>query len=1221
MGSRRACKHKNSISPLIIPGPESPTPRFPGVSRGRPTVASAELPPLLKYDNLNHPAGTPPSEHVPMSRLVLAMLVLFVVAAAILPGDPPTVNAAQQPERSSAGEAAAAAVFADKNLKVEVWAAEPLLANPVAFGFDEKGRCYVVETFRHTHGVPDTRGKPWLNDDLACRTVADRVAMYKKYKFGQYPENSERLRLVWDSDKDGRADKESVFATGFNRYEDGLAAGVLARKGDVYFTCIPDLYLLRDTDGDNKADVKKSLATGFGVHVQFIGHDLHGLILGPDGKLYFSVGDRGFNLTTKEGKKLFNPDSGAVLRCDLDGSNLEVVHKGLRNPQELAFDDHGNLFTWDNNSDSGDRARWVHIVEGGDSGWRCGFQYGSGYHTPAVPQGNRGPWNTEKLWLPQWDGQAAYIVPPLLNFGNGPAGIVHYPGIGMNEKYKDHFFCADFTGGPGGNSAIWTLSVKPKGASFAVSEPQKLVRQMLPTDVAFGPDGAFYWSDWTSGWEKPNKGRIFRVTDPAAMKNPAVAESRKLLAEGFGKKAIEELANLFGHPHQQVRQEAQYELASRAGNAVGKEDPAFALLAKVAKTSKSRLSRLHAMWALGMRWGYSIQDTAHTTMVELLRDRDPEIRRTAAELLGEHVSRGTQLGLEGLRTSAREPLRKLMDSDSDARVQAAAAVAYGKIGPVIPFVTPGGEQAYFASLFDLLKTNNDKDPYLRHAAVMGLVHAGHNPVDLWNAWKLAKNKYDLASVRMGVLLALRKLESDKVVEFLADDEPRIVAEAARAVYDERMMPTFPKLAKLAAAPTQPDAVFYRALAANFWLGTPESASRIARFAGRAGEPDHSRAFALKLLGDWVSPGRRDPVTGITMDLAKRDAKAAADALRAVGVGIFAGSEVVRREAAQVAAKLSIKEFGPAMAALVKDPKQPVNLRVEALYAVDALRDPGAKDLAAFALEANHPKLRAAGRAVRARLEPAVVLQELPALLGDETVSFVEKQGAFAILAAQRSSRETDQLLDRWLDRALEGKVAPEILLDVLDSAETRACTPRLQLYVPLKEKVDRYRAHQKKSKEPLAAYRESLAGGDLERGRNIVLNSSAVYCQRCHKIDGQGGEVGPALNGLAADKEKDRRYLLESIVLPSAKIAKGYDTVILLLHDERTVSGIIKSEDKKAIKLVTPENKEITIAVEDVASRRTGPSAMPADLHEKLSRRELRDVVEFLASLKEPPKK
>jgi quinoprotein glucose dehydrogenase len=214
------------------------------------------------------------------------------------------------------------------------------------------------------------------------------------------------------------------------------------------------------------------------------------------------------------------------------------------------------------------------------------------------------------------------------------------------------------------------------------------------------------------------------------------------------------------------------------------------------------------------------------------------------------------------------------------------------------------------------------------------------------------------------------------------------------------------------------------------------------------------------------------------------------------------------------------------------------------------------------------------------------------------------------------------LLDEWLDLALANKVPPEILLDVLDAAETRANTPKLKLYASLRQKVDKYRGAQKiRSDDQLAPHRESIAGGDAEKGRNVFLNNSAVYCQRCHKLDGQGGEVGPQLNGIAADKEKDRRYLLESIVLPSAKIAKGYDTVILLLTDERTVTGIIKSEDKKEIKLVTPENKEIVIPVKDVDSRRTGPSAMPADLHQKLTRRELRDVVEFLASLKEPLKK
>src|SRR5205823_50667 len=146
----------------------------------------------------------------------------------------------------------------------------------------------------------------WLDDDLAARTVADRVAMYRKYAKDRfvrdYETEHDRVKLVWDSTGAGQADKATVFADGFHHAADGIGAGVLARQGKVYYTCIPDLWQLEDTRGTGQADVKKSLATGFGVHVAFLGHDLHGLRMGPDGKLYFSIGDRGFNVTTKEGK-------------------------------------------------------------------------------------------------------------------------------------------------------------------------------------------------------------------------------------------------------------------------------------------------------------------------------------------------------------------------------------------------------------------------------------------------------------------------------------------------------------------------------------------------------------------------------------------------------------------------------------------------------------------------------------------------------------------------------------------------------------------------------------------------------------------------------------------------------------------------------------------------------------------------------------------------------
>src|SRR5205807_10561092 len=143
----------------------------------------------------------------------------------------------------------------------------------------------------------------------------------------------------------GKADKATVFAECFHHIPDGIGAGLLARRGKVWFTCIPDLWLLQDTRGEGKADVKKSLSHGYGVHVGFLGHDLHGLRFWPDGKLYFSVGDRGLNVNAIDGRHVSCPDTGAVLRCDPDGRNLEVFASGLRNPQELVFDEHGNLFT------------------------------------------------------------------------------------------------------------------------------------------------------------------------------------------------------------------------------------------------------------------------------------------------------------------------------------------------------------------------------------------------------------------------------------------------------------------------------------------------------------------------------------------------------------------------------------------------------------------------------------------------------------------------------------------------------------------------------------------------------------------------------------------------------------------------------------------------------------------------------------------------------------
>src|ERR1051326_234570 len=119
-------------------------------------------------------------------------------------------------------------------LKVDLWAAEPMVLNPVAFHFDEKGRAYVCETFRLGAGVDDIRGiMDWLDEELACRTVDDRLAEMKRHlgeRFPRYSDNSERIRRIEDRDGDGRADHATVFAEGFNTPLDGIGAGVRSEE-------------------------------------------------------------------------------------------------------------------------------------------------------------------------------------------------------------------------------------------------------------------------------------------------------------------------------------------------------------------------------------------------------------------------------------------------------------------------------------------------------------------------------------------------------------------------------------------------------------------------------------------------------------------------------------------------------------------------------------------------------------------------------------------------------------------------------------------------------------------------------------------------------------------------------------------------------------------------------------------------------------------------------
>ena len=1074
-------------------------------------------------------------------------------------------------EASDEGRQAIARFRLPQGAEMRLLAAEPMLANPVAFGFDETGRVYVVETFRHHKGVTDIRSHmDWLEDDLASRTVADRVAMYKKHlkdEFPTYEVEQERIKLLEDTNGDGVFDTHTIFADGFREPEDGLGAGVLARRGDVYFTCVPKLLLLRDTDGDGKSDIRKALHAGFGIHVGFLGHDLHGPKIGPDGRLYFSIGDRGINVVTQEGRLLNLPDTGSVLRCELDGSNLEVFAQGLRNPQELIFDEFGNLFTHDNNSDSGDKARVTYLVEGGDHGWRIGYQFFE----------DRGAWNNEKLWYPPFEGQAAYIVPPIDNLGNGPSGITYNPGLGLGGRYKNTFFVADFKGS-NALSGVRTFTLAPKGAGFQMHSTEDLVWGMCVTDVDFAPDGGLVMSDWVDGWAQPGKGRLYELTFPDMADRADLEETRKIIAEDLTKRSVADLTGLLDHPDLRVRQEAQFALVTK-----GPEGKAAFEAAACGNSVKTLLGRLHGIWGLGM---LARNDRSLIASVRgLLNDQDTEIRAQGAKLLGE---------IPDEAPTTFDRLAELLQDDSP-RVRFFAAKALGRTGN--PKAAP--------LLRDAVAAAGDRDPWLRHSYVLALSGIG-DPATL-NAMIVDPRP----AVRKAAAVVLRRNGGDRLAGLLEDQDLAIALESARAIHDEPVEAAMPALASLELKQAKRDpALLRRVIAANLRLGEKANAQRLAEIGAAADIPPALRATAVEGLARWGEGRPRDPIVGVWRPIKSHRMQEAIDAFLPHAERLVEDVDPeVSLASIKAARVLKSNAASNSLQRIAADPNAEGRIRVEAVLALEATNCAQLASIVESALHDRDDSLRAEARRILARLDPSRVL----ALAEDviQNGSIREKQAMIDTIG-RLDDEEAEVQIDHWMDRLIQGGIPGPIQLDVLLAARLRA---EKQPGSKLAERIRTYESL-KAEGDAVARYRECLEGGDAAEGRHVVLNSTAAACLRCHIVVDEGGNVGPALNGIGA--KYDRRTLLESIVAPDARIAEGFKSIVLALENGTVVAGVLKTENAQEVIVMTADAVPIAVPVAEIEERAAGISAMPTDLGTKLTPREIRDVVEFLSTMKSP---
>ncbi len=1062
-----------------------------------------------------------------------------------------------------------------KSLEFTKWTPDFQVPDPVAISFDGQGRAYVTQTQRRKANDLDIRNnRDWITNDLGFQSPDDKRAFYHQ----QFtPENSmankkrvedfnkdgkhdledlkaltERILLIEDTDGDGFADKSSTYAEDFTDEIAGIAAGVLHHDGDVYTTIVPDVWKLRDTDNDGKADTRESIAYGFGAHLAYAGHDMHGLTVGPDGRIYWTIGDKGVNVTSKEGRHYKYPNQGALLRCDPDGSNFEVYARGLRNVQEIAFDQYGNIFGVDNDSDRpGEKERFVYIAQHMDAGWRSNWQYRNN---------DFNPWMDENLSVPYQKNQPAYITPPISLYENGPAGMAFNPGTALGEEWNNYFF---HTSAPNGQQ--WAFQVEEDGASYKMVNDMKIGNGVPIVGINFGPDGALYGVDWGGGYPLNQKGAVWKWD--VAHKNPLRESTAAELKADFTKCETERLLKLLEHPDQRVRLKAQFELVTRNAQTE---------LENAAK-SGPRIFRIHAIWGLAQlaRKAQSIP----VEIFQLLEDPDPEIRTQAIKAIGGTLNSGLALHQTPEPDQPRFnflTLERLLNDESD-RVKFQAAIALGNLR---------GAESQNAILKMARAIKDESSTYLRHAAIVGLTGCASSEF----LRMLSNDESEL--VQKVAVVALRRRADPAVSVFLNSRFEHVATEAARAIHDDWTIPeAIPALAN--SLETTPwinnESFIRRAINANFHLGSLDHAHRVSVFAARPKAPETLRLNALDALKEWSTPALLDRVVGRYRPLEPRSPEIPKIALKEQLSALLADSDQqIQSQTVSLARALKIKISGDDLLTIVANKSALTGLRIEALRSLDEQNHPKLKEALAIAMTDEAAEMRIEHLKILSKFNPKPALELTGDVLWAANIGAAEKQAALALLKTTLASPEGDEILKKMI--AAFDQTPAGMQLDLTEAAKAR------------------------KLEAPAPNFSHTLEGGNAALGKDIFMNHISAQCIRCHKVaDGKGSDIGPNLKSVGL--HHDRPFLLESLIDPQKVIDEGYGTISITLNDGKSVGGQFRGEKDGIVEIRDFEGKSLKIKTDQIKERSEVISTMPP-MGAILKKREIRDVIEYLSTLR-----
>ncbi len=570
-----------------------------------------------------------------------------------------------------------------EGFSVEVVADSTLVDYPMFCSLDENGRLFVFEA----------SGNVYKNEK----------DVFTNPQF--------RIRMLLDINHDGKYDSSTIFADRV-----GFPQGGVFYKGSLYATSAPDVLKLTDTDNDGVADKRKVLVSGWNLWVG--ANSIIGPELAPDGYMYMTSAIHGFDVTTREGKRMKGKTS-RIWRMHPDGTGLEWVSAGgMNNPVELTFTEAGEPIgteTYFTDPQAGLRDAIVYWTEGG-----------------IYPKPNENIAEDSLV-------RTGELLPVIAKFSRvAPSGITRYRSRGFGEGFYNNLFTAQYN-----THRILRHKFSRDGASFKTKDEVFFAvknEDFHPTDVLEDADGSLLVVE-TGSWymeglfcplslvtNTVSKGKIYRIKK----------QSAKPVTDPYGNDIEwttlnpEEVVNY-------LKDDRPFVVARAKQHLIDSGEKSIPALESIFNNSFPALAHIQAIFALN---GIKSERALQIITQKGLQDDDIEVQIAAARCLGiAHA------------TSAVPSLRNLLSRTTSDPVRRQVATALGQIG----------DGAAVPELLAAADTTSDR--FIRHAIIYSLITI--NQPDPVKQALTHTSKH----VREAALIALDQMESstlsaDDLIVFL-----------------------------------------------------------------------------------------------------------------------------------------------------------------------------------------------------------------------------------------------------------------------------------------------------------------------------------------------------------------------------------------------------------------------------------------------------------------------